>query len=306
MNAPALPVDRPLLGMGLRTVSSTSFAFMAAFLKAASERGADTMEMLFYRSVCALPLVLAWAAFGPGLASLRTRRPMAHLTRSVIGLSTMVFTFGALSRLPLGEATTITYTAPVFSTILSAIVLHEAIGGRRWAAVAIGFVGMLLVVRPGGGGGLAPVGVAMAVMAAFGQSAVMITLRQIGKTEHTAAIVFWFTSFGTLVGGALLPIFGHTHDATTYALLIGAGLCGGVGQIGLTSSLRFAPVSVVVPFDYLQIIWATFIGWVIFASPPASLTLAGAALITASGIYTAYRESRQGQQPKQALAPPEG
>ena len=306
MPAAAPPADRLLLGMGLRIVAATSFAVMAALLKAASGRGADTIEMIFYRSVGALPLVLAWAALGPGLRSLATRRPLAHLTRSVIGTTTMFFTFGALSLLPLGEATTITYTAPVLSTILSAVLLREAIGVRRWAAVALGFAGMLLIVRPGSGGSLAPLGVALAIMAALGQSAVMITLRQIGKTEATAATVFWFTIFGALVGGSLLPFFGHSHDATTYALLIGGGLCGGIGQISMTGSLRYAPVSVVVPFDYLQILWAIFIGWLVFASPPAGTALAGAALIAAGGIYTAYRERRMGEDPKQALAPPEG
>jgi drug/metabolite transporter (DMT)-like permease len=306
MSNDAPPPDRPLLGIGMRIISATGFALMAALLKAASARGAGTIEMLFYRSVGALPLVILWAAFGPGIASLRTRRPGAHLTRSAIGLTTMFFTFGALSLLPLGEATTITYTAPVFSTILSAAVLHEAIGPRRWAAVALGFAGMLIVVQPGGGAGLAPLGVAMALTAALGQSAVMITLRQIGKTETTAAIVFWFTTFCSIVGAAFLPFFGHMHDPATFALLIGGGLFGGIAQIAMTSSLRYAPVSVVTPFDYLQIIWATAIGWLVFASPQSAGALAGAGLIAASGIYTAYREGRHGQVPKQALAPPEG
>lgn len=306
MPHPPLPADRPMLGMGMRIVSATCFALMAALLKAASQHGAGTLEMLFYRSAGALPLVFLWAAFGPGLRSLGTQRPAAHLTRSVIGLTTMFFTFGALSLLPLGEATTITYTAPVFSTILSAVLLHEAIGARRWAAVVTGFLGMLLVVQPGGGNGLSPVGVAMALAAALGQSAVMITLRQIGKTEATSAIVFWFTVFCSAVGAIFLPFFGHVHDATTFVLLIGGGLFGGIAQITMTSSLRYAPVSAVVPFDYLQIIWATAIGWAIFASPASATTLAGAALITASGVYTAYREGRRGQEPKQAFAPPEG
>lgn len=289
----------------MRILSATCFALMAAFLKAASERGADTMEMLFYRSFAALPLVFLWAALGPGTASLRTNRPIAHLTRSGIGVTTMFLTFGALSYLPLGEATTITYSAPVFSTILSGVVLREAIGGRRWGAVVAGFSGMLLVVQPGGGG-LSPAGVAMAISAALGQSGVMITLRQIGKTEATSAIVFWFTVFCSAVGGLFMPVFGHMHDPITFAFLIGGGLFGGIAQITMTSSLRFAPVSVVVPFDYLQIIWATAISWIVFASPPSATTLGGAALIAASGIYTAYREGRRGQQPKQALAPPEG
>ncbi len=134
----------------------------------------------------------------------------------------------------------------------------------------------------------------MALAAALGQSAVMITLRQIGKTEATDAIVFWFTTFCSIVGAAFLPIYGHMHAAVAFALLFGGGLFGGIAQIAMTNSLRHAPVSVVTPLDYLQIIWATLIGWIVFASPQSPLALGGAALIAASGIYTAYREGRGG------------
>lgn len=305
MHAPSPVADRPLIGIALRLLSASGLAGMAALLKAASERGVAAPEMIFYRSAAALPLVLLWAATGPGLGALRTRRPMAHATRTALGFTTMLLTFVALSRLPLGEATTITYTAPIFGTILSALVLREAIGRHRWGAVAVGFLGMLLVVRPGGQD-LSPVGVAAGLGSAIGTAAVMVTLRQIGKSETTASIVFWFLFLSTLGGLGLLAFFGRAHDPVTYALLTAAGLFGGVGQISLTASLRFAPVSTVMPFDYLQILWATLIGWLVFADAPTLVTLMGAALIAGSGIYTAYRERRHGLVPAQSLAPPEG
>ena len=297
--------EQPHVGVLFRIASATAFAAMAALLKLASGRGVSTPEMIFYRNVWALPVVAGWISLGPGWGAVRSRQPLAHLTRSGLGLGSMLLTFGALALLPLGEATTLTYAAPIFATILSALVLGEAIGPRRWGAVALGFAGVLLVVHPGSAK-LPILGVLVGIGAAFGQSAVMITLRTIARTESIAAIVFWFTLFTTIAGAALLPFFGHRHDMATYALLAAAGLMGGIGQLTMTSSLRHAPVSVVVPFDYLQIVWATLFGWLAFATRPTATTLAGAALIAGGGIYTAYREHRRGREPSQARTVPEG
>jgi drug/metabolite transporter (DMT)-like permease len=300
----APPPERRLQGILLRAASATAFAGMAALLKAASERGVATPEMIFYRNGWALLVVGGWIALGPGWSSIRTRKPWSHITRSAIGLVSMLLTFGALALLPLGEATTLTYAAPLVATILSGLVLGEAIGPRRWAAVAVGFVGVALVAQPGGTA-LPAFGVAVGIAAAFGQSAVMITVRQISRTEGIAAIVFWFSLFTTLAGAAMLPFFGRWHDPAVMAMLAGAGLLGGFAQLAMTASLRFAPVSVVVPFDYLQIVWATLVGWLAFGTPPTALMLAGAVLIGGSGLYTAYRERARGREPVEARAMPE-
>ena len=297
------PPERRLLGIALRAISATAFGLMAAFLKAASERGVSTFEMIFYRNIWALLIVGGWVALGPGWSAVKTKAPLAHLTRSVIGLVSMLLTFGAVALLPLGEATTLTYAAPIVATLLSGLVLAERIGPRRWSAVAVGFVGVMLVARPGAG--ITSLGLAVGIGAAFGQSAVMITVRQISRTEQTVAIVFWFTVFTMLAGLAMLPFFGHAHDFETYAILAVAGLLGGIGQLSMTGSLRFAPVSVVVPLDYLQIVWGIAIGWLVFLSPPTPLMLAGAALIAASGIYTAWREHVRGKDPAEAGSMPE-
>lgn len=299
----AIPTERRMLGIMMRATSATAFAGMSALLKAASDRGVATPEMIFYRNAWALIVVGAWISMGPGWAAVKTRAPLAHVTRSSIGLVSMLLTFGALALLPLGEATTLTYAAPILATLLSALVLSEQVGARRWGAVAVGFMGVLLVARPGNG--VTAIGLTVGILAAFGQSAVMITVRQISRTEHVAAIVFWFTVMTTAAGAIMLIFFGRSHDLATLAMLAGAGLLGGVGQLGMTSSLRFAPVSVVVPFDYLQIVWGITIGWLVFLDPPTPLVLAGAALIAGSGIYTAFRESQRGRLPAEALSMPE-
>ncbi|WP_404711447.1 DMT family transporter [Sphingomonas sp. MMS24-J13] len=298
------PPERRMLGVGLRIVSATAFACMSGLLKLASGHGVNTAEMIFYRNAGAMPIVAAWVAFGPGWRAIRTRRPIAHVTRSGLGLVAMLLSFGTLSLLPLGEATALTYAAPILSTLLSALFLREVVGVHRWTAVATGFAGVLLVVHPTGES-LPILGVITGICAAFGQAAVMITVRQISRSETIASIVFWFTTMTMLAGALMLPVFGHTHDGITYAMLFGAGLCGGCAQITMTGSLRHAPVAVVMPFDYLQIVWGIAFGWLITTLPPTPTTLGGAALIAASGIYTAWRESKRGYEPAQAQVVPE-
>ena len=299
----ATPPESRLLGIAMRASSATAFGGMSGLLKAASMHGVTTPEMIFYRNAWALLVVGGWISLGPGWSTVKTRAPLAHVTRSTIGLVSMLLTFGALALLPLGEATTLTYAAPILATLLSGLILAEKIGPRRWAAVATGFIGVLLVARPGDG--VTALGLLVGISAAVGQAAVMITVRQISRTEQTAAIVFWFTIITTIAGAAMLPFFGRDHDLATYTMLAGAGLLGGFAQLTMTASLRFAPVSVVVPLDYLQIVWGILIGWLVFLSAPTPLMLAGAALIAGSGIYTAYREHARGKIPAEAGSMPE-
>jgi drug/metabolite transporter (DMT)-like permease len=292
------------LGIGLRCGSATTFAVMAAVLKHASNQGVTVDELIFFRSLGAVPLVALWVLTREGVAGVRVRDPRAHLTRAVIGTISMGMTFGALALLPIAQATTLSYSAPIAATILSALVLHEAVGRHRWAAVLVGFAGVALVADPFAA--RMPVfGLFIGICAALGQAAVMITLRQVSRSESTSSIVFWFSLFTLCASALLMPVFGHWRGTETTTLLFLGGAFGGIGQLMMTGSLRFAPVPVVVPFDYLQILWATLIGWLVFASPPPATMLAGAALIAASGIYTAYREGRRGWQAAQALAAPE-
>jgi drug/metabolite transporter (DMT)-like permease len=293
MSAPA-PQNR-LLGIALRIGAATSFGFMAAMIKLGDEHGVSLPELAFYRFAFGLPPLIAWIAWRRDFGVWRTKRPMAHFWRGAIGLSTMVVAFSALTYLPLAESATIGFVAPLFSVILSALILRESVGRHRWSAVALGLIGVLIVMRPSGSD-LPPIGLALALLAAFGVAAVTITIRQIGRTESTPTTVLWFTLFSILATGALLPFFGQAHDARTWAILAALGLFGGMGQLFLTSALRFAPVSVVVPFDYTQLLWAVLLGWAVWDTHPPATTWAGAAVIVASGLYTLYREHKLGRE----------
>jgi drug/metabolite transporter (DMT)-like permease len=283
--------DQVVSGILCRIGSGLSFSTMGALLKLASTQGMNAPELLFYRSLFSLPIVLLWVLNRESLAVLRPNRPLAHVWRSALGLTSMGMTFQALILLPLADATAINFTAPIFATILSFLILKEDVGVHRWAAVAIGFVGVLIVARPGGSS-LPAVGVLIALVAAVSQAGVTTTLRHLQRSENVSAIVFWFAVGGILVGGLLMTVFGHAHGAAAFAFVIAGGLLGGVGQLLMTTSLR-APVSVVSAFDYLQIVGATIYGWLIFSDVPKAATILGAALIAASGLYTAWREHRR-------------
>jgi drug/metabolite transporter (DMT)-like permease len=285
--------DRILTGLGLRILALALLSLMGALIKLAETRGAKLPELMLFRQFFAIPVVVAWVAIGPGLATLRTDRIGAHVTRAAVGLTGMAFTFGALLLLPLAEATTISFTIPIFATILGAVVLKEPTGWHRWAAVAVGFVGVLIVTRPGSGHiplGGALVGLTSALMTAV----VAIQLRQLGRTENAGTTVFWFSVLSCVPLGIIYPFVARAHDPVTWALLVGIGLVGGMGQIAFTAALRFAPVSAVMPMDYTGLVWATLYGWLFFGALPGGWTFVGAPVIIASGLYIFWREQRRG------------
>lgn len=278
-------------GILCRIGSGISFSTMGALFKLASADGFSAPELVFYRSLFSLPVVLLWVVKRESLAALRPNNPLAHVWRSSLGLLSMGLTFQALILLPLADATAINFTAPVFATVLSFLVLKEHVGIHRWAAVMMGFGGVLIVAKPGGSS-LPALGVLIALIAATGQAGVTTTLRHLQRSENVVSIVFWFAVAGIVVGGLLMPFFAHERPATAFALVIAGGFAGGVGQLLMTTSLR-APVSVVSAFDYLQIVAATIYGWLLFSDVPRLSTMLGAALIAASGLYTAWREHRR-------------
>jgi drug/metabolite transporter (DMT)-like permease len=288
--AKAAKPDRPPLrhhrvrGIAMRLVAITCFSIMAALIKLCFARGAETPEIMFYRSFLGLPPLLAWIMWEQRWDAWRTARPLAHLGRSLIGIVSMTLGFSALALLPLAEATTISFGAPLFALALSAPLLGERVGKAKWVAVAFGFTGVLVAMQPGGD--LPLLGTAVAVGAALGVALVTVTLRSISRTESTQTTVLWFTLFVTAVTGMMLPWFGQSHDAATWLLLVGVGLFGGVGQIGLTASLRFAPIATLAPLDYLQLVYAVLFGWLLFGNQPALTTWAGAALIIVSVLST--------------------
>lgn len=289
MESPSLPAlrHRPLRGIVMRVAAMTCFALMAATIKLGYAAGVSTPELVFYRSLFGLPPLLAWIAYCGAWGAWRTQRPGAHALRCGIGLLSMSLAFTALGLLPLAEATTISFAAPLFALALSAPWLGETVTGRRWLAVAAGFVGVLVVAQPGGT--LPLVGTGVALGAAIGVALVTVALRSISRTESVPTTVFWFTIASLLGSGLLLPWFGAWHEAEIFALMVLIGLAGGAGQLFLTASLRYAPIATLAPFDYLSLLYAVLLGWLIWGAQPAVTTWIGAGIIIASVVSTLGR-----------------
>jgi drug/metabolite transporter (DMT)-like permease len=287
-----LPAQRAALGIAYRVAAMACMAVLAALVKWNGGRGVPVFEIIFFRNAFAfIPLGLyIWRT--TGFSVLKTQRPWGHLTRSTIGLFGMVCGFSALQHLPLTEATAFNFASPLFMTALSALLLGEVVGRHRWGAVLVGFIGVLIMVRPEPGH-LNVVGVSLALGGAVGAAGAMVAIRQIAATEKGATIVFYFTLAGTALGAVGSAFHWVTPDPLTLATLILGGLLGGVGQLLLTEALRVAPVGVVAPFDYTQLIWATAIGFLVWGELPHPATIAGALVVAASGVYILHREMRR-------------
>ena len=288
--------DRPvepdvIAGMGLRVGSGIALALMFAGVKWAGQHGVGVIESLFYRQLGTALCATIWVATGPGFASLRTRRVGAHVLRMSLGVLAMGLNFLSFVLLPLAEATAIGFSVPLFATLLAAVLLGEPTGRWRWGAVIAGFIGVLVIVQPGGGH-IAGGGVLVAIAAALTTASVTIAIRRLGATEAAPTTVFWF-GFSSLVPlGVAMLFVARPHDAETMAVVAGLSLAGGLAQLLLTGSLRLAPVTLVMPMDYLALIWASLLGWFVFTQLPSRWTALGAPIVIAAGLVIVWRERR--------------
>jgi len=284
---------RPMLALGIRLVTAVVFATMAMLVKLASERGVHLVEMIFWRQILTVVLIASGLALFGKLATLRTNRLGGHAIRAVLGGVGMFFTYGAVILLPLAETTTLSYTAPFFAVVIAVTVFNEKIGIYRWAAVAIGFAGVLVVMQPGSGSdGVTVWGVAVALIAAAMVALISYQVQDLNKTESPWTIIFWFTALTAPLLLIAIPFYAQSHSQETWLIIGAMALCGALAQILLTSSLRFGSAGVVLLMDYTSLLWATWYGFTIFdRSPPTTLWL-GAPLIIAAGLLIAWRERR--------------
>lgn len=288
---------QPLRGIFLKVSSVTIFVVMASLIKAASAE-VPPGQSVFFRSFFAIPVILMWLGWQGALPrGLKTTRPGAHIWRGVVGTSAMGLGFAALGLLPLPEVTAIGYAAPVLVVVLAAIFLKETIGVFRIGAVLLGLAGVIVVISPRLGviqsqdAGLAEVvGVALVLASAFCAAIAQVTVRTMVRTESTASIVFYFSVTATLLACLTAPFGWVWPSAQALAMLVLAGILGGLGQILLTSSYRFADVSVIAPFEYASILLAVVSGYLFFNEVPTVQTLIGSALVIFAGISIILRE----------------
>lgn len=283
---------RPLLALGVRLLAAFALATMGMLVKLAGERGAHLIELIFWRQLLTVALLSTGLALTGKLALLRTKRLPAHARRAASGLFGMIFTYGAVLLLPLTEATTLGFTAPVFAVLIAIVLFRERIGPYRWGAVAMGFAGVTVVMQPFSGlhEGVTLAGVAVGLVAPFMVALISFQLQDLNTTENPWSIVFWFSALTTPIAAMALPFVMAGHDPVTWALILGMGLVGAGAQMLLTTSLRFGSAAVILLMDYTALLWASFYGYTIFdRAAPASLWL-GAPLIIAAGLLIAWRE----------------
>ncbi len=277
------------LGIGLMVFSLCLFVSMDAIIKHLTLNGYSTFQILFFRNAIAfIPISILIMQQG-GLSSLATKRPVAHLLRSCIGLTAMGAFFYSLNELAISDLVAISFATPLFMTALSVPLLKEKVGIRRWAAVIIGFAGVLIMVKPTGNVEIVSF---IALGGTIFYALAMITVRNLSKSETSASIVFYFTLTGTVVSAALMPFFWETPDLSGVFLLVAVGLVGGTAQIVMTYAIKAAPIAVLAPFEYTALLWAAGFDVIIWNVFPMPNTLWGAAIVAVTGIYIVHRETR--------------
>ena len=283
---------RPMLALLLRLVTALSLATMAMLVKLAEMRGASLPELIFWRQFITMLAIGGLMAALGRLGELRTRRFGAHARRAIFGITGMFFVYGAVILLPLAEATTISFTTPMFAVLLALVLFREKIGIYRWSAVGLGFAGVLIVMQPGSGGAIDLWGVLVGLVAAFMVALISFQIQDLNKTETPYAIIFWFTALTVPLLALALPFVIRAHDTETWLTIIAMALSGAVAQIALTNSLRFGSAATIIVIDYTALIWAVGYGWAIFDRLPSPTLWLGAPLIICSGLLVAWREHR--------------
>ncbi len=283
------PVQKPLYALGLRLLAAMVLTTLMMTVKFTAQSGVAFPEILFWRQVPSIVLILSWLALRGQVSRLKTQRLPEHTRRAMLGMTGMFFTFGAPVLLPLAVATTLGFTTPVFAVILAALLLHEKIGPVRWLAVALGFAGVVVITQPGNFV-LPPLGAAVGLGAGLMVALISIQVRDLGRTEEPLSIVFWFATLSAPVLALGLPFYASSHTLWQWLLLLGGGVLGLIGQLLLTASLRYGQVASVVVMDYSSLIWATLYGWLIWDELPPGSTWLGAPLLIIAGATIAWRE----------------
>jgi len=286
---PAARPSDPLGGILSLLFAVFAFSVMDALIKWLSATY-PTPQIIFFRGLFAfLPLSIFIARQG-GLAALRTQRPWSHAARSLVGLTSMVLFFYAFAILPLADVVAIGFAGPIFLTALSVPMLGEKVGIRRWCAVMAGFVGVVIMIRPGAG--VVSLDALVPVAGAVGYAFAMVFVRKLTATETIASIVFYFTAICTVLSGLAMPfLWVAPASLMDWGMLAAVGLCGGFAQLFMTYAFKLAPASLIAPFEYSAMIWGVLFGWLIWSELPDAYILTGAAIVIASGLYILHRET---------------
>jgi drug/metabolite transporter (DMT)-like permease len=268
--------------------AATAFALMITLVRHLTD-GLHPLQVVFFRTAFGLLAMLPWL-LRQGLGVLRTGRFRLHLLRALIGIFAMVGWFTTLSLMPLAEATALSFTAPIFTSVLAGLILGEAMRLRRWSATALGFLGALIVVRPGFAA-IDPAALLAVITAAIWASSTIL-IKIMARTESAGAITTYMVLLTTPMTllAALFVWQNPSLEQLGWAALLGAA--GSTGHLCMSRALATADATVVAPLDYLRLPIVALIAFIAFGEVPGVWVWLGGAVIAASSIYIAQREAR--------------
>ncbi len=291
--------------IGFKLISALLFAALSALVRQLSEV-TPVGQLVFFRSACAIPpVLLIYALRGELMEAVRTNRVFGQLGRGALSVGGMFTNFSALQRLPLADATAISFASPLITVALAAIILKERVRFYRWTAVLVGFAGVIVMLIPhldlshyvtSGAMAVATVGSIFALISAFCNAGTVIQTRRLTQSETTSSIVFYFSLVTALAGLVTLPFAWHTPTGSELLMLVATGVFGGIAHIFLTESYRYAAASVVAPFDYTSMLWALLLGYWLFGELPSGLVYVGASIVAGAGLFVIWRERQIGIQ----------
>lgn len=288
----------PIRGIAFKLAAIFFFSIMAALIKATADF-VPTGEAVFFRSLFALPVIIIWLGWqGKLREGLKTNRPMFHVIRSLVGAAAMATGFAALGMLPLPEVEVLGYIAVFLTVIFAAVFLGERLRMFRISMVALGMCGVLIVLWPrltlADIDQTARIGIVCILISATLRSLVIIHIRKMVSSESTSSIVFYFAMTTTLLSLLTTPFGWVWPEPPVIVLLVLMGIIGGVAQILITTSYKYAEVAVLAPFDYASILFAILFGYFVFGEAPGIWVLSGASVIIFAGIMIVWRERQLG------------
>jgi len=285
----AARVQNPRLGIALMCAGLAFFGFGEACVKTLA-KDYEILQVVWARyTFHALVFLLIFSRSGI-VSQMRTSRPFLHLARSVVLMLGTITFFTALIYLSLPEAVAINFAAPLLVTALSIPFLGEKVGRRRWAAIFVGFLGVLVIIRPGLG--VMHWAAFLPLLTAIFYACYQIMTRIAGRTEDTRTSLFWTSAVGVTVMSCIVPFFWKTPDAQAWIIMVATGALFGFGHYLLIRAFEITPVSTLSPFHYTQIIWVTIISIIVFDQTPDEFSILGTTIVIASGLYIWRRETR--------------
>ena len=304
ISAFARPHSRERLhGIASMVAAVFAFAIMDALMKRLSAHYGP-LEVSCLRCVSSLLCLLAAIGWRRSWNNLRATMPLLHLGRGALGVMMLASFVYAVHRLTLAQTYSLFLAAPLLITALSVPLQGEQVTGRRWLAIVAGLGGVLLILRPWGGGAVSLLAASAAALATLCYSLSALSVRSLGRRNSSMSMVFWYLAAVSIGSGALAIGDWRAVESGDWAWLAGIGITGALGQLWLTDAFRRAPPAVVAPFEYTAILWALAIDWIFWSATPSVGLLLGAGIVVSSGIFVIWDERRGAELALNPACPP--